>query len=64
MTGGAVIVALFAVGVAASTAGTTTVRLLHGGLAALVGGVLPIGLLWLSERRRSAVASRRTQDVA
>lgn len=64
VTGGAVIAALFVIGVVASTTGSTSVRLLHGALAAFIGGALPIGLMWLAERRRNAVPSRRADDLA
>ncbi len=64
VTGGAVIAALFAMGVAASTIDSTSVRLLHGAFLALGGGAAPISLLRLARRRRSAVSSRRTQDHA
>ena len=61
-TGGAVIAALFATGVAASATGSTSARLLHGALLALAGGAVPISLLRLSGRRRTTAASRRNQD--
>ncbi len=61
-TGGGVIAGLFATGVAASTTGSTSVRLLHGAFLALAGGAVPISLLRLSGRRRTAAASRRNQD--